>query len=496
MTVSSLSIQGLRGFATCETLTLAQPDGANVASGLTVLVGPNNGGKSTVVEAFRALASGGVEPSFTEGKRNRIAGDRVELRLQLSDGSSHSLSTNAAGGSETVRVPVPGAIPSALVLPSRRYFNVYFNKGIYDREAFSHLGLPSTRSQPLNEFGYRLFETIGNGEKLRQFNEVLGRVVRPCPDWTIDQQDSGQYYLKVKSGDAFHNSDGMGEGIVSLFFIINALYDSKPNDLIVIDEPELSLHPMYQRHLAALLADYAKDRQIVYATHSPYFLPLDKVDSGLTISRVYKDADNNCRIVTVSDETKRALARLTMDANNPHVLGLDAREVFFLEDAVLLVEGQEDVVCYRRIAEALNVQLPCEFFGWGVGGAEKMKVIARLLHELGYQKVAGILDGDRSDLAKRLGETYSGYKFMCIPMDDVRTKPARPARSAKQGLLNEHLSLRDDMRGPVQQILNDIRTYMTPGRMSAPDIKSSHREPIAAALPLDDINRTAAPESL
>ncbi len=494
MTVSSLSIQGLRGFPTCETLMLAQPDGTRVASGLTVLVGPNNGGKSTVVEAFRALATGG-DPSYTEGKRNQAAGDRVELRLQLSDDSSHSLSTNAAGGSETARAPVHGAIPSTLVLPSRRHFNVYFGKGVYTRDQFSHIGLPSIRSQPLNEFGYRLFETIGNGERLRQFNEVLSRVVSPCPDWTIDQQDSGQYYLKVKSGEAFHNSDGMGEGIVSLFLVVNALYDSKPNDLIVIDEPELSLHPMYQRRLAAVLADYAKDRQIVYATHSPYFLPLDKVDSGLAISRVYKDADNKCRIVAVSDETKQALARLTTDANNPHVLGLDAREIFFLEDAVLLVEGQEDVVCYRRIADALNVQLPCEFFGWGVGGAEKMEVIARLLHELGYQKVAGILDGDKPNVAERLGETYPGYKFLCIPMDDVRTKPARPARPSKQGLLDEHLSLRDNIREPVQQIFNDIRTYMMPGRMSAPDIKSP-REPIEAALPPYDINLTAMSENL
>lgn len=463
MTVSSLSIKGLRGFATCETLALAHPDGTNVASGLTVLVGPNNGGKSTVVEAFRALASGG-KPSFTEGKRNRVAGDRVELHLQLSDGSSHSLSTIETGGSETARAPAPGAIPGALVLPSRRYFNVYFNKGVLDREQFSHLDLPSARSQPLNEFGYRLFETIGDGEKLRQFNEVLGRVVRPCPNWTIDQQDSGQYYLKVKSGDAFHNSDGMGEGIVSLFFIINALYDSKPNDLIVIDEPELSLHPMYQRRLAALLAEYARDRQIVYATHSPYLLPLDKVGSGLTISRVYKDTDSKCRIASVSDQTKQALARLTMDANNPHVLGLDAREVFFLEDDVLLVEGQEDVVCYRRIADDLGIQLPGEFFGWGVGGAEKMETIARLLRELGYQKVAGVLDGDKLQVAERLGAAYPGYKFLCIPMDDVRTKPARNARPEKQGLLDEHMSLRVDMREAVTRVFNQIRTYMAAGQ--------------------------------
>lgn len=463
MMISSLSIKGLRGFATCGTLTLAKPEGNRPASGLTILVGPNNGGKSTVVEAFRAIAAGGT-PSFTEGKRNLAAGDRVELHAELADGSHHSLTTTTSGGSETRREPVPGATPSILVLPSRRYFNVYFGKDLYNRDRFSHTQLPAVRSHPITEFAGRLFETLGDDQKRTQFNDVLGRVVRPCPDWTIDQQDNGQYYLKVKNGNAFHNSDGLGEGIVSLFFIINALYDSKPDDVIVIDEPELSLHPMYQRRLALLLAEYAEDRQIVYATHSPYFLPLDKVDSGLAVSRIYKDAGNRCRIVAVSTETKQALKRLTTDASNPHVLGLDAREVFFLEDAVLLVEGQEDVVCYRYIADQLNAQLPCEFFGWGVGGAEKMKTIAQLLHELGYQKVAGILDGDKPGVAKCLAEAYPKYKFMCIPMEDVRTKPERPMRPGKQGLLDEHLALRSDMREPVNQIFNDIRSYMAPDR--------------------------------
>lgn len=463
MMISSLSIKGLRGFATCETLTLAKPEAGRPASGLTILVGPNNGGKSTVVEAFRAITAGGT-PSFTEGKRNLAAGDRVELRVELADGSHHSLTTTTSGGSETRREPVPGVTPSILVLPSRRYFNVYFGKGLYNRDRFSHSELPAVRSHPITEFAYRLFETLGDDQKRAKFNDVLARVVRPCPDWTIDQQDSGQYYLKVKSGDAFHNSDGMGEGIVSLFFIVNALYDSNPDDVIVIDEPEVSLHPMYQRRLAVLLAEYAKDRQIVYATHSPYFLPLDKVDSGLAISRVYKDADNRCRVVAVSDETKRALTRLTTDANNPHVLGLDAREVFFLEDDVLLVEGQEDVVCYRRIANELDVELPCEFFGWGVGGAEKMETIARLLHELSYQKVAGILDGDKSAVADRLSKAYPGYKFTCIPLDDVRTKPERPAHPGKRGLLDERLTLRNDMREHMAQMFDDIRTYMKLGR--------------------------------
>jgi hypothetical protein len=230
MMISSLSIKGLRGFATYETLTLAKPEAGRPASGLTILVGPNNGGKSTVVEAFRAITAGGT-PSFTEGKRNVAAGDCVELHVKLADGSHHSLTTTTSGGSETRREPVPGVTPSILVLPSRRYFNVYFGKGLYSRDQFSRAEFPAVRSHPITEFAYRLFEMHGDDQKRAKFNDVLARVVRPRPDWTIDQQDSGQYYLKVKSGDAFHNSDGMGEGIVSLFFIVNALYDSTPDDV-------------------------------------------------------------------------------------------------------------------------------------------------------------------------------------------------------------------------------------------------------------------------
>ena len=100
MPITTLTINGFRGFSSEQTLSFGQPTG-KTGSGLTVLVGPNNGGKSTVIESLQAM-SARQEASFSEGKRNKLAGDRVSLRISLDD-VDHELNTVDTGGSETVR---------------------------------------------------------------------------------------------------------------------------------------------------------------------------------------------------------------------------------------------------------------------------------------------------------------------------------------------------------------------------------------------------------
>lgn len=54
-TVKCIEISGLRGFSAGQRLDLAVPNG-QVGSGLTIIAGQNNSGKSTIVEAFGAIA--------------------------------------------------------------------------------------------------------------------------------------------------------------------------------------------------------------------------------------------------------------------------------------------------------------------------------------------------------------------------------------------------------------------------------------------------------
>ena len=290
--------------------------------------------------------------------------------------------------------------------------------------------------------------------------------------WTIDQSDQGQHYLKSQIDNAtnYHNSEGLGEGIVSLLFIVDALYDSKPGEMIVIDEPELSLHPTYQRRLAHLFATYAKDRQVVYATHSPYFVSFEHILNGAEIARVHKRGGSV--ISQLSRPTAEQLSGFITDNNNPHVLGLEAREAFFQDDGVVLVEGQEDVVFYPYVLDQLadNKQLSdrCvselkeRFFGWGTGGADKIETIAKILRDLGFERVAAILDKNKADLIPGLKEKFPKYCFVSIEEDDVRTKTdvrVKPKKSVR-GLLNENYQLRSECIEKTGNLFKDVSKHI------------------------------------
>jgi len=453
LSIKKMEISGLRGFETKQQLELAIPNGTR-GSGLTIIVGPNNGGKSTIIEAIRAFSQGSPG-SFTVGKRNQKAGDKVELTLFDETGDYRSIQTVGAGGSEceSLEQGKVASFGTIFVLPSRRTFNPLFSKSLYSRQEYiGSQGLPAIRSSSLDLFATRLFQIQ---KDRKAFDTVLSRVLEPLPNWTIDQSDGGSYFLKFDVGGAYHNSDGLGEGLVSLFFIVDALYDSKPGEMIAIDEPELSLHPSLQKKLATLISEYSSDRQIVVSTHSPYFAGVSTLVNGSKIARVVSRNFQSI-ICQLSTECIKKVEGFLRNVNNPHILGLDAREVFFLDDRIVLVEGQEDVIFYNQILCQINKQLNGTFFGWGVGGAGNMEAISRILNDLGFQKVAGILDDDKKDLIPHLKEQFPFYYYHSIPAKDVRSKPAFPAKEAVRGLLDESGKIRDEYQETISSLFDEI----------------------------------------
>lgn len=127
--IKELTIDGLRGVSEPLSLRLAVPDGRH-GSGLTVLVGSNNSGKSTIVEAFDAMSKSQDNlPSFSIGKRNARNPDHLVIRcVFVGDEEKENRLEAIHGGSETTWSKRDVVNPDIVVVPSRRGFEAYFSQ--------------------------------------------------------------------------------------------------------------------------------------------------------------------------------------------------------------------------------------------------------------------------------------------------------------------------------------------------------------------------------
>ena len=105
--------------------------------------------------------------------------------------------------------------------------------------------------------------------------------------------------------------------------------------VILVDEPELHLHPKWQQIFLGLFRDLAPERnnQFVISTHSPVFVTPDTINN---ITRVYKDPASGSAKVALQDihlPAKKSLVRMVNSQNNERI---------FFADEVVLVEGITD----------------------------------------------------------------------------------------------------------------------------------------------------------
>ena len=449
--IKTLTISGFRGFGKEQNITFSLPNGKNEGSGLNILVGANNTGKSSIIEAIKAF---NAVSTFSEGKRNSKCGQRVSLKIIDEKGTQYTINTVPSGGSQAVYNPI-GQFLKAYVLPSRRHVEYEFSELNWNKDLYISQGKLDNRKSSIEHFNSRLFEMMKNKEKI---DELISFVVGKPLDWTIEQNDAGRHYVKFNFGTYYHSSEGVGDGLWSILTICDALYDSSPSGIIVIDEPELSLHPAYQKRVLELLLKYSKDRQIIISTHSPYFISWQAISKGAALIRTQKNNESDIEVNGLSDETKTKIGGYLRDLNNPHVLGLNANEVFFLDDNIIVTEGQEDVVLFGKALSQSELVIHGDFYGWGAGGASKEKTILSILCDLGYKHVVAIFDGDKREAAEEIEELFKQYKIIVLPKDDIRDKDI-PEKKV-EGIMTEKGRMKDDYKDWFKnEFIDSINRY-------------------------------------
>lgn len=128
-------------------------------------------------------------------------------------------------------------------------------------------------SKPQNGVLDGIIGAVRAKEKLKDVYEKLQNVV---DGEVLSNQNNGEYYLKNNDFHepiSFHN---LSTGIKS-FMILKMLLEKgclKEKDVVVLDEPEIHLHPQWQIAYAELIVLLQKyfDLSVVVTTHSPYFV--------------------------------------------------------------------------------------------------------------------------------------------------------------------------------------------------------------------------------
>jgi putative ATP-dependent endonuclease of OLD family len=164
--------------------------------------------------------------------------------------------------------------------------------------------------------------------------------------WSLETIDplSNTYDVRLtKQGSSFlvsAASSGERE-LLTYLFAIHAL--NVRNALIIVDEPELHLHPRWQMALFSLFEKLSKTtgNQFVLATHSPTFISPASIQY---VSRVYSDSQKSNIIRLNSTELPNAkhLFNIINSQNNERV---------FFTDKVLLVEGLHDRIVFEKMLE-------------------------------------------------------------------------------------------------------------------------------------------------
>ncbi len=152
-----------------------------------------------------------------------------------------------------------------------------------------------------------IIESVLVKEKLNEIYQTIQSVVHGK---VIQKQD--EYYLEGEDFSQPIYLSNLSTGLKS-FIIIKMLLEKgciKEKDVLVLDEPEIHLHPQWQVVYAELIVLLQKhfDLSIIVATHSPYFL------DAINLYSIKHGVDKKVNYYLSSIENNRVKMNLVTDS--------------------------------------------------------------------------------------------------------------------------------------------------------------------------------------
>ncbi len=215
----------------------------------------------------------------------------------------------------------------------------------------------------------------------------------------------------IETGLDFKGSGIQSVIIISLFKLYSEVKAGQA--LILIEEPELFLHPHANRHMASVLKDFCTSEgvQLIITTHSPQYL-LDRDISEIVLVRKVGKETSVKRATGAIDEVK--LKKELSESN---------LELFFSEK-VVLVEGQSDKIMLQAFAKSIDDKFDFDAKNIGVietGSKANLDIFIDLLEAFEVPWLA-VVDKDLLDDKGTLGRMNTHFNLGIVDTDSSAQK--------------------------------------------------------------------------
>jgi hypothetical protein len=273
--------------------------------------------------------------------------------------------------------------------PFRNAVNVGGSGDYYDIQ----IGQPFITNWRLLKTGY----LKKNSEATYKLTEDIRRIFG-FDTLDINATDDGQNLQLMIDGKSYKQSE-IGSGLIQFILVfVNAAI--KQPSYILIDEPELNLHPSLQVDFLTTLASYAESG-VLFATHN------------LGLARAVSDRVYSVRRTGTTEREVRDFTATKALAEFLGELGFNAYQDLGFE-TVLLVEGPTDVTCIQQFLRQYGkehqvVLLPLGGAGMINGGSEpQLEEVKRISN-----RVYALIDSERSAAGQPLGADRRSFTEAC-----------------------------------------------------------------------------------
>jgi len=323
-----LTIRGFKSIKALEDLELG---------GLNILIGSNGAGKSNFVEFFRVLRamvderlqSYLLENGPADGYFHDGVGETKEISAELKfgvNGYSFSLKPTAEGtvligredvaysGVREVSHPIGIGVPESRLKTSSKDSglaadhgpNWYVYESLSDWNVY-HFHDTSATALMRRDGGIEQTDRLRPaGENLAPFllhlrhtspgvyqtiRTTVQRIAPYFDDFVLGvreskAEDQVRLTWKQKGKDYIFSPGHLSDGTIRFVCLATALLQPSPPATIVIDEPELGLHPEALAVLAGLFRSASTRTQIIAATQSPVLLSEFEPEHVITVDQV------------------------------------------------------------------------------------------------------------------------------------------------------------------------------------------------------------------